>query len=60
MNKRRESWFRFMGRARGRDEIDRVEMEASLRRLRHRDVAGVDGIESAAEQSDRAPMSAGV
>src|SRR5271168_4785379 len=46
----------FVGRARGGDKINRVEMEALLRGLRDRDVARVDRIKRAAKERDRAAM----
>jgi hypothetical protein len=41
--------LRFMGRTRRGNEIDRVEMKPPLCCLRDSDVAGVNGIERAAE-----------
>jgi len=52
VNERRERWFCFVRWPRRRDEIDRIEMKALLRGLRDGDVARVNRIECAAEQSD--------
>jgi len=60
INERRKSGLRFVRRPRRRDEINRVQMEAPLRRLRHSDVPGVNRIERAAKQRDRSLMPAGM
>ena len=56
MRERSQARFRLVRRARGHNEINRVQMKSPLRRLRHRDVARVNRIERASEKRDGPPV----
>src|ERR1700723_1688533 len=56
MQERSERGLGLVRRARGRHEINRVQMKTLLRGLRHGDMAGVDRVKRTAKERDRTAM----